>query len=157
LGNTNGSDPGIGIAIVDFNFGGHSNDKAYKDEGTRVWYTVAKLIKGGRIAAPDRHHETVKKLFAQLTSRRQKAHSSGCLWMESKAEMASRGVKSPDVADAFVIAFGVQSAISFSWMPYDGSGRAEIARSHGWTYTEDSGGSNEDSVGLSAFGCHSKW
>ncbi len=40
-----------GIAIVDFNFGGHSNDKAYKDEGTRVWYTVAKLIKGGRIAA----------------------------------------------------------------------------------------------------------
>jgi hypothetical protein len=38
-----------GIAIMDFNFGGHSNDKAYKDEGTRVWYTVAKLIKGGRI------------------------------------------------------------------------------------------------------------
>jgi hypothetical protein len=66
-------------------------------------------------------------------------------------------LKSPDVADAFVIAFGVQPALSFSWMPYDGSGRAEIARSHGWTYSEDSGGSNEDSAGLSAFGCHSKW
>jgi phage terminase large subunit len=149
-----------GIAIVDFNFGGHSNDKAYKDEGTRIWYTVAKLIKGGRIAAPDRHHETVKKLFAQLTSRRQKTHSSGCLWMETKAEMASRGVKSPDVADAFVIAFGVQTALSFSWMPYDGSGRAEIARSHGWTYTEDadsSPGRGDQSAGLSAFGIHSSW
>jgi hypothetical protein len=46
---------------------------------------------GGRIVSPDQHHDTVKKLCAQLTSRRQKAHSSGCLRMESKAEMAARG------------------------------------------------------------------
>jgi hypothetical protein len=48
--------------------------------------------------------------------------------MESKAEMASRGIKSPDVADAFVIAFAVQPALSFSWMPYDDSSRADITR-----------------------------
>jgi hypothetical protein len=65
------------------------------------------------------------------------------------------------VADAFVIAFGVQPALSFSWMPDDGSGRAEIARSHSWTYSEDSDGRQErgsdESAGLSAFGIHSSW
>ena len=38
---------------------------------------MARTINGGTIVAPDHHHETVKKLFAQLTSRRQKAHSRG--------------------------------------------------------------------------------
>jgi phage terminase large subunit len=163
-----------GIGINDFNFGGHSNDLAYKDEGTRVWYTVAKAIKSGRIACPDRHHDTVKKLLAQLTSRRQKAHSTGKLWMESKDEMRSRGVKSPDVADAFVIAFGVQPALSFQYSPLagDDSGYTEIAQKHGWQYSGSEeearkamyGGSNrgdDDSGGgssVSGFGgIHSDW
>lgn len=87
---------------------------------------------------PDRHHEMVKKLIAQLTSRRQKVHSSGVLWMESKPEMAARGVKSPDVADAFAIAFGVIGVLSWSYLPYDDTGRQEIARVHGWEYTTES-------------------
>jgi hypothetical protein len=33
-----------------------------------------------------------------------------------------------------VIAFGVQPLLSFSWTPYDDSGRAEIASRHGWDY-----------------------
>ena len=97
-----------GIAITYFNFGGSSNDPAFKDEGSRVWHAVVKAIKSGKIVYPDRYHDTVKRLFLQLTSRRQKAHSSGKLWMESKDEMRSRGVKSPDIAEAFVMAFGVQ-------------------------------------------------
>jgi hypothetical protein len=51
----------------------------------------------------------------------QKAHSRGKLWMESKAEIVARGVKSPDVADAFCIAFAVQPLLAYSWMPYDDS------------------------------------
>jgi phage terminase large subunit len=102
-----------GIAITYFNFGGSSNDPAFKDEGSRVWHAVVKAIKSGKIVYPDRYHDTVKRLFSQLTSRRQKAHSSGKLWMESKDEMRSRGVKSPDIADAFVMAFGVQPALAF--------------------------------------------
>jgi len=43
----------------------------------------------------------------------------------------------------------------------NGSGRAEIARSHGWMYSEDSDGrlgrGSEESAGLSAFGIHSVW
>jgi hypothetical protein len=52
--------------------------------------------------------------------------------------MAARGLKAPDVADAFVIAFGVQPA--FSYLQYDESDWQEIARAHNWSYTEDSDG-----------------
>jgi phage terminase large subunit len=162
-----------GIPICDFNFGGHSNDPAFQNEGTRIWYTVAKALKSGKIVCPDRHHETVKRLFAQLTSRRQKPHSSGKLAMESKDEMRARGVKSPDIADAFAIAFGIQPALTFRYSPLgDESSFAEIARNKGWDYT--SGDSEYDDSygdrrtwnrpgqsadgGLAGFGgCHSQW
>jgi hypothetical protein len=131
------------IPISFFNFGGHTNDPAYKDEGSRVWYQVAKLIKSGKIVCPNRHDETVKRLFSQLTSRRQKTHSTGKLSMESKDDMRARGVKSPDIADAFVMAFGVQPALSFQFSPLgDESRYAEIAREHNWDW---SSGSSDDS------------
>jgi phage terminase large subunit len=123
-----------GIAINDFNFGGHSTLDGYKDEGTRIWYSAAKMIRDSKIMVPDRHLESIKKLCAQLTSRRQKVHSSGKLWMESKEEMRARGVKSPDVADAFAI----QSVLAHSYVPYDDSNRQEISRRHGWQYDFDS-------------------
>ena len=162
-----------GIPILPFNFGGSSKDPAFKDEGSRVWHTAAKMIKCGKIVCPDRHHETVKRLVAQLTSRRQKAHSSGKLWMESKDEMRSRGVKSPDIADAFVMAFGVQPALAFRYSPLgDESSFAEIARAKGWEYSsgdseyDDSYGDRRtwnrtgqsSDGGLVGFGgCHSQW
>jgi hypothetical protein len=114
-----------GIAIMDFNFGGRATMDGYKDEGTRIWYAVAKMIRDSKIKAPNRHEESIKKLCAQLSSRRQKVHSSGKLWMETKEEMRARGVKSPDVADAFCIAFAVQSALSYPYVPYDDSGRRD--------------------------------
>ena len=89
-----------GIEIVPFNFGGHTNDPTYKDEGTRVWYQAAKMIRESQIAAPPRYHPDTAKLCAQLSSRRQKTHSTGKLWMESKDEMRARGIKSPDAGKA---------------------------------------------------------
>jgi hypothetical protein len=161
-----------GIAITYFNFGGSSNDPAFKDEGSRVWHAVVKAIKSGKIVYPDRYHDTVKRLFLQLTTRRQKAHSSGKLWMESKDEMRSRGVKSPDIAEAFVMAFGVQPALAFQYPLGDESSFAEITRNKGWDYS--SGDSDYDDGysdrrtwnrsgqsadgGLAGFGgCHSQW
>ena len=41
-------------------------------------------------------------LFSQLTTRRCKTNSKGRLQLESKEEMRSRGLESPDRADAFV-------------------------------------------------------
>jgi len=123
---------------VAFNFGGTTNDERYKDEGTRVWYEAAHLIRSGKIVPPPGHQEAVKKLFAQLSQRRQKYHASGKLWMESKAEMRARGLKSPDVADALVMAFGVVIPAAKSYLPYDDTERQEIARRQGWDYTSDS-------------------
>ena len=159
-----------GIRITPFNFGGAPNDKNYKDEGTRLWYQVAQMIRSSKIVPPPHDQEPVKKLLAQLSQRRQKAHSTGKLWMETKAEMSGRGLKSPDVADAFVMAFGLQAAMSYSWLPYDDSERQEIARRHGWDYTVDTLDYNEsyadrrtwnrpppadDTPGFG--GCHSIW
>ncbi len=36
-------------------------------------------------------------------------HSSGKIWIEQKDEMRARGAKSPDIGDAFCLAFGVQT------------------------------------------------
>jgi hypothetical protein len=55
--------------------------------------------------------------------------------METKEEMRSRGIASPDVADAFVMAFGVLVPMSYSYMAHDDSARQEIARKYGWDYT----------------------
>jgi hypothetical protein len=126
-----------GIPIVDFNFGGSSADKAYKNEGARIWYQVAKMIRDSKIVAPDRYKEETKKLCAQLSSRQQKSDTQGKMWMESKEDMRARGVSSPDIADAFAMAFALQPAMSYSTLPYDDSGRQEIARRQGWEYTSD--------------------
>jgi len=125
-----------GISIVAFNFGAKIKNPVYKDLGTFAWYTAAKRIKDGEIRVANWNHPTVKALIAQLSSRRQKRHSSGCLWMEQKHEMAARGVRSPDIADAFVQVFGIQSPRSFPWGPNDDDSEwTEIAKKHGWEYT----------------------
>lgn len=143
-----------GIPMIDFNFGGSSDDKAYKDEGTRIWYQTAHMIRQSQIVVPPHNQDVVKKLFAQLTQRRQKMHSSGKVWMESKEEMKKRGLKSPDVADALCMAFGLQPAMAYSYVPYDDNERQEIARRHGWDYTPETdygfpGRNNDDTQGNS--------
>lgn len=49
--------------------------------------------------------------------------------------MRARGLESPDLADAFCMAFSVRQAISYSWLPYDDSSFREIAAKHGWDWT----------------------
>jgi len=86
-----------------------------------------------------------KKLFAQLSSRRQKLDSGGRIWIEQKDEMRSRGIKSADVADAFCMAFGIQSALQESYVPYDDTNRQEITARHGWEYTSSASGYDDES------------
>ena len=58
--------------------------------------------------------------------------------METKDQMRARGLKSPDIADAFVMAWGVVMPAAHSYLPYDDTGRQEIAKRQGWEYTSDS-------------------
>jgi len=153
-----------GINIIDFNFGAKSNDPRFKNEGSRIWYAVAQMIRDSKIVPPPYHQQDVKRLFAQLADRHQKVEENGKLAMESKQDMKARGVSSPDIADAFAMAFGQPDALQFSYLPFDDSGRAEIARQHGWQYTgneedarremygEGRGNWDDDRRGLSGFG-----
>src|SRR3984893_10467408 len=152
-----------GIAISDFNFGGKTNNPRYKNEGSRIWYTVAAMIRESKMVTPPYEQQDVKRLFSQLANRQVKHEENGKLSMESKEDMRARGVASPDIADAFAMAFGQPPFEQLSYMPYDDSGRVEIARQHGWQYTgneEDARremygegrGNREDGGGLSGFG-----
>jgi hypothetical protein len=130
-----------GIGVTDFNFGGKSADPRFKNEGSRAWYALAQMIRDSKIVPPPYEQQDVKRLFAQLANRQVKHEESGKLSMESKEEMKSRGgVSSPDIADALVMAFSRPEALRFSYMPFDDTGRVEIARRHGWEYA----GNEED-------------
>jgi hypothetical protein len=63
----------------------------------RSWSTVGQLIERRQIIIPND-----EKLIAQLTSRRKLYDSRGRERLESKADLKSRGVESPDRADAAV-------------------------------------------------------
>jgi hypothetical protein len=105
----------LGVFVTEFNFGGHCEDPRYRIEGTRMWYQAAQKIRANMIVCPPCHPPEVKRLFIQLSSRRQKGDDlDRRLSMESKAEMRSRGVASTDIADAFSMAFGIEEAIQRS-------------------------------------------
>lgn len=61
------------------------------------WSIVGQLIERKLIVIPDD-----EKLIAQLTSRQKLYDSKGRERLESKADLASRGVESPDRADALI-------------------------------------------------------
>ncbi len=142
-----GDGSGVGITMCDrlaeagwpinrFNFGGAALNPAYKNAGSFAWHETASLIKTNRIIFP-RDIECRDQLISQLTARFSKFDSSGKLWMETKEEMFRRGLKSPDLADAFCMCFGVTPIQSTSWIEQEDR-FAEIAQRHGWAYKDSS-------------------
>jgi hypothetical protein len=97
------------------------------------------MVRKHQIIVPDN-----QTLIAQLSNRRVKYAQDGRLWIESKQEMRERGVGSPDLADAFVIAFAMQPARGYPWTPVTNNW-PEIARQHGWQYTSDVSEEYDDS------------
>jgi phage terminase large subunit len=69
----------------------------YANLSAEWWSTVGQLIERRMIRLP-----SDEKLVAQLTSRRKLYDSRGRERLESKADLASRGVESPDRADALI-------------------------------------------------------
>lgn len=87
-----------GWSVNRVNNGERSRDKeAYFNRGAELWFTAARAVELCDVIVPD---DDV--LFSQLTTRRCKTNSKGRLQLESKEEMRSRGLESPDRADAFV-------------------------------------------------------
>jgi hypothetical protein len=69
----------------------------YANLSAEWWSTVGQLIERRMIRIPNE-----EKLIPQLTSRRKLYDSRGREKLESKADLTSRGVESPDRADALI-------------------------------------------------------
>jgi hypothetical protein len=104
-----GGDEGYGHQLMDrmqeegFHLRRFNNGSAAKKPNLYVnlsaeWWSIAgQFIEHRRIVIPNE-----EKLIAQLTSRRKLYDSKGREKLESKEDMASRGVESPDRADALI-------------------------------------------------------
>lgn len=107
-------DGGVGRAVIDIlrrrgwlinrilNQSAPRNKRYYRNRGAELWDKFNKLVlKGCIIPIND------EKLFSQLASRKFKESTAGIdkLCLQSKKEMISEGLPSPDRADAAVLAF----------------------------------------------------
>lgn len=101
---------GLGYGVVDrlkeqnykvrgVNFGGQwRNKSAYGNKRAEMWGDMREWLKTGVI--PDD-----KKLKNDLTGPKEEADSTGALFLEAKKKMRSRGLASPDSADALALTF----------------------------------------------------
>jgi phage terminase large subunit len=73
------------------------DDRHYANRGSEMWYTAARKMEKCEVIVPE---DDV--LIEQLTTRMGKTNSRGKLILESKQDMRSKGIDSPDRGDALV-------------------------------------------------------
>lgn len=89
------------IDVIDCHNGGKAlNPENYENWGSESWATIRELLHDGEIQIPND-----EDLIGQLSTRKYKVTSKGKIRLESKEEMKKRGLRSPDRADALVLAF----------------------------------------------------
>lgn len=92
---------GLYIDVIDCHNGGKAlNPENYENWGSESWATIRELLHDGEIEIPND-----EDLIGQLSTRKYKVTSKGKIRLESKEEMKKRGLRSPDRADALVLAF----------------------------------------------------
>lgn len=89
------------IDVIDCHNGGIPDDKEhYEDWGTESWARLRDLLREGEIELTND-----EDLVGQLSTRKYGLTSKGKIKLETKKEMKKRGLRSPDRADAVVLAF----------------------------------------------------
>ncbi|GIN89860.1 hypothetical protein J22TS1_09110 [Siminovitchia terrae] len=92
---------GLYINVIDCHNGGAAlNPENYFNWGSESWATIRDFIHDGEIQIPND-----EDLIGQLSTRKYRVTSKGKIQLESKDEMKTRGLRSPDRADALVLAF----------------------------------------------------
>lgn len=92
---------GLYIDVIDCHNGGKANDHDHYDNwGTEAWANIRELLQAGEIQIPND-----EDLIGQLSTRKYTVTSKGRVILESKKDMKKRGLRSPDRADALVLAF----------------------------------------------------
>jgi hypothetical protein len=100
-----------GFYLQGFNNGSPAkHSEIYTNLSAEWWSIVGQLIEWRQIIIPND-----EKLIAQLTSRRKLYDSKGREKLESKADLAARGVESPDRADALIGAIVLGQAAKAGW------------------------------------------
>ena len=98
-----------GWPIGRFNFGQRAmNDRIYVNRATEIWTSLGQQIAQGEIVLIN---DPV--LVGQLTSRKLVLDSRGRGKLESKDDLRSRGLKSPDRGDATAAVFGLGTSRNF--------------------------------------------
>ena len=95
-----------GFSIHRVNFGGKPFDGRYQNRGSEMWHTAARTIANKEVRLIDD-----QKLQQQLVTRRVEVSRTGKLGLEAKDKMKSRGLASPDRADAVLGAIACLSLI----------------------------------------------
>ncbi len=92
---------GLYIDIIDCHNGGSALEpEHYFNWGSESWATIRDYLHDGDIQIPND-----EDLIGQLSTRKYRVTSKGKIHLESKDEMKKRGLRSPDRADALVLAF----------------------------------------------------
>jgi hypothetical protein len=92
---------GLHIEVIDCHNGAAPEDKEhYDDWGTESWAHLRGLLQEGEVELIND-----EDLVGQLSTRKYRITSKGKIKLESKEDMKKRGLRSPDRADAVVLAF----------------------------------------------------
>ena len=113
-----------GWEINRVNFGGTPNDaEAYQNRGAEMWHRLARKIDTCDLILPEDD-----QLKSQLVTRRATVTSKGKLGLESKDALRSRGIASPDRADAVALAVEGQSVVIDLTMHYERPSLLELMK-----------------------------
>ncbi|GGC87891.1 DEAD/DEAH box helicase family protein [Enterococcus wangshanyuanii] len=96
--------------VIPVNNGESSDDDYYANKGTQLWGNLKELLEKNisnsvNGTSPEIALLDNPTLIKELSTRKFKMTSTGKIRLESKEDMKKRGIGSPDVADAAVLAF----------------------------------------------------
>ncbi len=96
----------LGYNPIDVNFGRTATDKRFTRTGDQMWGHLRDKME--KLYLPND-----KDLRTQLTQREYNINPNGRIVLESKRDMAERGLQSPDIADALALTFAKEIAADF--------------------------------------------
>ena len=107
-----------GYDIHRVNFGSKPFDERYSNRSAEMWHTAARIIEKREILLPDD-----QTLHQQMVTRRSEVSRTGKLGLESKDKMKSRGLDSPDRADAVMGCIACGGGVGGSWERFNSMSR----------------------------------
>lgn len=104
------SEEKLPYSIIPVNNGSSATDDYYANLGAQVWGALRDALEENFSAVMQGHAPIIElpyddEMIKQLSNRKKKITSKGKIQLESKDEMKSRNVGSPDIADSITLAF----------------------------------------------------